>query len=150
LAFQKAKTLKKNEAILGTVANLINERGNQLFETQLNDFLFSWSPKSSRRDEKPETERVTIDSNLDQKNRRRLQDALPLETLSGSDFAKVESGSLSKETDKKPNEHGEGSKHSSKPIEVPWSWPFFQVFSFWSNCWYVVLWNLFWCLIVII
>jgi hypothetical protein len=33
--------LKKNEAILGTVANLINERGNQLFETQLNDLLFS-------------------------------------------------------------------------------------------------------------
>jgi hypothetical protein len=33
---------------------------------------------------------------------------------------------------------------------VPWSRSFFRVFSFWSNCWYVVLWNLFWCLIVII
>jgi hypothetical protein len=33
--------LKKNKAILWTVANLINERGNQLFETQLNDFWFS-------------------------------------------------------------------------------------------------------------
>jgi hypothetical protein len=59
-----------------------------------------------------------------------LQDALPLETLSGSDFAKVKSGGLSKETDKKSNEHGEGSKHSSKPTEVPWSQSFFQVFSF--------------------
>jgi hypothetical protein len=53
---------------LRTVANLIIERGNQLFETQLNDFWFSLSPKRSRRDGKPETERVTIDSNLDQKN----------------------------------------------------------------------------------
>jgi hypothetical protein len=42
----------------------------------------------------------------------------------------VESGGVSKETDKKPNEHGEGSKHSSKPTEVPWSRSFFQVFSF--------------------
>ncbi|KAH8506586.1 hypothetical protein H0E87_013408 [Populus deltoides] len=83
-------------------------------------------PKRSRRDEKPESERVTIDSNLDQKNRRRLQDALPLETLSGPDSAKVESGGVSKETDKKPNEHGEGSKHSSKPTEAPWSPSFFQ------------------------
>jgi hypothetical protein len=33
--------LLKEEAILGTVANLINKRGNQLFETQLNDFWFS-------------------------------------------------------------------------------------------------------------
>jgi len=63
-----------------------------------------------------------------------LQDALPLETLSGPDSAKVESGGVSKETDKKPNEHGEGSKHSSKPTEVPWSPSFFQVFSFRSNC----------------
>jgi hypothetical protein len=59
-----------------------------------------------------------------------LQDALSLETLSGPDTAKVESGGVSKETDKKPNEHGEGSKHSSKPTEVPWSRSFFQVFSF--------------------
>jgi hypothetical protein len=59
-----------------------------------------------------------------------LQDALPLETPSGPDSAKVESGGVSKETDKKPNEHGEGSKHSSKPTEVPWSRSFFQVFSF--------------------
>ncbi|KAJ6906760.1 hypothetical protein NC652_024234 [Populus alba x Populus x berolinensis] len=58
---------------------------------------------------------------LDQKNRRRLQDALPLETPSGPDSAKVESGGVSKETEQKPNEHGEGSKHSSKPTEVPWS-----------------------------
>lgn len=84
------------------------------------------SPKRSRRDGKPETERVTIDSNLDQKNRRRLQDALPLETPSGPDSAKVESGGVSKETEQKPNEHGEGSKHSSKPTEVPWSRSFFQ------------------------
>jgi hypothetical protein len=42
----------------------------------------------------------------------------------------VESGGVSKETDKKPNEHGEGSKHSSKPTEVPWSRSFFQVFFF--------------------
>ena len=70
-------------------------------------------------------QRVTIDSNLDQKNWRRLQDALPLETPSGLDSAKVESGGVSKKTDKKPNDHGEGSKHSSKPTEVPWSRSFF-------------------------
>jgi hypothetical protein len=59
-----------------------------------------------------------------------LQDALPLETPSGPYFAKVESGGVSKETDKKPNEHDEGSKNSSKPTEVSWSRSFFQVFSF--------------------
>ncbi|KAF9675805.1 hypothetical protein SADUNF_Sadunf09G0071400 [Salix dunnii] len=88
------------------------------------------SPKRSRRDGKPETERVTTDSNLDQKNRRRLQDALPLETPSGPDSAKVESGGLSKETDQKPNGNGEGTKHSSNPTEVPWSRSYFQVFLF--------------------
>ncbi|KAG5238707.1 hypothetical protein OIU76_015187 [Salix suchowensis] len=76
------------------------------------------SPKRSRRDGKPETERVTTDSNLDQKNRRRLQDALPLETPSGPASAKVESGGLSKEADKKQNGNGEASKHSSNPTEV--------------------------------
>jgi len=55
---------------------------------------------------------------------------LPLETPSGPDSAKVESGGVSKETDKKPNEHSEGSKHSSKPTEVPWSRSFFQGFFF--------------------
>jgi hypothetical protein len=59
-----------------------------------------------------------------------LQDALPLETPSGPDSAKVESGGVSKEIDKKSNEHGEGSKHCSKPTEVPWSQSFFQVCSF--------------------
>jgi len=42
----------------------------------------------------------------------------------------VESGGVSKEIDKKSNEHGEGSKHCSKPTEVPWSQSFFQVCSF--------------------
>jgi len=59
-----------------------------------------------------------------------LQDALPLETPSSPDSAKVESGGVSKETDKKPNEYDEGSKHSSKPTEVPWSRSFFRFFLF--------------------
>ncbi|KAF2320909.1 hypothetical protein GH714_031778 [Hevea brasiliensis] len=45
------------------------------------------------------------------KHRRRLQDALPLEAPSAPD-SKVESGAVSKESDKKPNGHHEGSKHS--------------------------------------
>ncbi|CAK7330147.1 unnamed protein product [Dovyalis caffra] len=84
------------------------------------------SPKRSRRDGKPETERVTADSNLDQKNRRRLQDALPLEAPSGLDSVKVGSGGVIKETDKKPDGYSEGSKHSSNPTEVPRSRSYFQ------------------------
>lgn len=92
------------------------------------------SPKRSRRDGKPETERVPSNTNLDvedhadrdQKHRRRLQDALPLEASSAPE-SKAESGSVSKETDKKPNGHHEGSKHSD-PTEVPRSRSYYQVF----------------------
>ncbi|KAJ9159413.1 hypothetical protein P3X46_024921 [Hevea brasiliensis] len=90
------------------------------------------SPKRSRRDGKPVTERVPSNTNLDvedhadrdQKHRRRLQDALPLEAPSAPD-SKVESGAVSKESDKKPNGHHEGSKHSD-PTEVPRSRSYFQ------------------------
>jgi hypothetical protein len=94
----------------------------------------STSPKRSRRDGKPETERVPGNTDLDvgdrtdrdQKHRHRLQDALPLEATSAPD-SKPENGVVSKESEKKPNEHREGPKHSSNTSEVPRSRSFFQV-----------------------
>ncbi|GMY38692.1 DNA polymerase kappa [Fagus crenata] len=91
------------------------------------------SPKKSRRDGKPETERVPSNTNLDvgdhadrdQKHRRRLQDALPLEAPLAPD-SKRENGAVSKESDKKPDEHREGSKHSSDPTEASRPRSFFQ------------------------
>ncbi|EEF34916.1 conserved hypothetical protein [Ricinus communis] len=91
------------------------------------------SPKRSRRDGKPETERVPSYTNLnvedstdrDQRHRRRLHDALPLEAPSAPD-SKVEAGVLSKDSEKKPNGDHEGTKRSSDPIDVPRSRSYFQ------------------------
>ncbi|XP_059653000.1 uncharacterized protein LOC132300084 [Cornus florida] len=91
------------------------------------------SPKRSRRDGKPATERLSINpdldtgnhSNRDEKHHRRLQDALPLEVPVASD-SKVETGALSKESDKKTNGHSEGTKNSLDPAEVPRPRTYFQ------------------------
>lgn len=64
---------------------------------------------------------------MDPKNRRRLQDTLPPEAPLEPDSAKVESGGVRKETDKKPNGHSEGSKRSN-PTAVPRSRSYFQFF----------------------
>nr|XP_011457871.1 PREDICTED: zinc finger CCCH domain-containing protein 13 isoform X2 [Fragaria vesca subsp. vesca] len=91
------------------------------------------SPKRSRRDEK---DRVLEKSNVEgakktyqdvqeQKQRRRLQDALPLESPLRSN-AKVESGAPWKESDAKPSGHQELTKNSSDANEVPWSRSYFQ------------------------
>ncbi|KAK9286284.1 hypothetical protein L1049_014674 [Liquidambar formosana] len=101
------------------------------------------SPKRSRRDGKPATERIPSNPSLDigdhternQKHRQRLQDALPLETPLPPD-SKVETGAVSKESDKKtsglkePDENTSGlhigTKHSTDPTEVPRSRSYFQ------------------------
>ncbi|KAL2513486.1 cyclin-related [Forsythia ovata] len=90
------------------------------------------SPKRSRRDGKPATERLPTDPDLDkdhldrdQKHRRRLQDALPLEAPSAQE-SKVETQAVSKESENKTNGHHEGTKHSSDPTKVPRSQSYFQ------------------------
>ena len=92
------------------------------------------SPKRSRRDGKPATERplsnlgfdVRDQSDREQKHRRRLQDALPLEALPEAD-SKLEVGAGRKEFDKKTNALRDGTKSSSNPTEVPRSRSYFQV-----------------------
>ncbi|KAK6253419.1 hypothetical protein QUC31_015139 [Theobroma cacao] len=90
------------------------------------------SPKRSRRDGKPETGRVVSNADVgdradqDEKQRRRLQDALPLDAPSAPDSSKIESGTVIKESDRKRNGHLEGTKHSSDPTEVPRSRSYFQ------------------------
>ncbi|CAI9104272.1 OLC1v1002908C1 [Oldenlandia corymbosa var. corymbosa] len=87
------------------------------------------SPKRSRRDGKPETERppanIDLDnqerSDSDQKHRRRLQDALPLEAPS----EQVSNDVLTKDSEK-ANLEGEGKKVSSDPVDVPRSRSYFQ------------------------
>lgn len=92
-----------------------------------------FSPKRSRRDGKPETGRVVSNADVgdradqDEKQRRRLQDALPLDAPSAPDSSKIESGTVIKESDRKRNGHLEGTKHSSDPTEVPRSRSYFQV-----------------------
>ncbi|XP_075493765.1 uncharacterized protein LOC142531500 [Primulina tabacum] len=90
------------------------------------------SPKRSRRDGKPATERPDTHPQLDkdhlhsdQKHHRRLQDALPLEAPLGRD-AKVEAGMVSKESEEKANGNPEGSNHPSDPAKVPRSRGYFQ------------------------
>ncbi|XAR52925.1 hypothetical protein NMG60_11021260 [Bertholletia excelsa] len=91
------------------------------------------SPKRSRRDGKPATERPSNNLNLDvgehldrnEKHHRQLRDALPLEAQHALN-SKVETGAGSKESDKKTNGHHEGAKHSSKLTEVPRSRSYFQ------------------------
>ncbi|XVF44985.1 hypothetical protein PTKIN_Ptkin02bG0169000 [Pterospermum kingtungense] len=89
------------------------------------------SPKRSRRDGKPETERVVSNTDVgdkDEKQRRRLQDALPLEAPSAPDSSKIEGGNVvtNKESDRKNNGHREGSKHYSDPTDIPRSRSYFQ------------------------
>ncbi|GMQ01117.1 hypothetical protein CsSME_00047878 [Camellia sinensis var. sinensis] len=91
------------------------------------------SPKRSRRDGKPATERPSSNLNLDvgdhsdrdQKHRRRLQDVLPLEAPPALD-SKVETGAGNKEIDKKTNGQHEGTKNSSNPTEASRSRSYFQ------------------------
>ncbi|KAI8554612.1 hypothetical protein RHMOL_Rhmol05G0111300 [Rhododendron molle] len=88
--------------------------------------MMARSPKRSRRDGKPATERPSSNLNSDvgdpldrdQKHRQRLQDALPLEAPPPPD-SKVETGAGRKEYDKRANEPRERSKHSSNPTEAP-------------------------------
>ncbi|XP_022725770.1 hepatoma-derived growth factor-related protein 2-like [Durio zibethinus] len=90
------------------------------------------SPKRSRRDGKPETERVVSNNDVGdradqgERQRRRLQDALPLETSSAHDSSKIDSGTVNKESDRKNNGHHQGTKNSSDPTEVPRSRSYFQ------------------------
>lgn len=96
--------------------------------------LVKFRPKQSRRDGKLVPERLPSNTNLDirnhtdqdQNHRRRLQDGLPLDSLSTPD-AKLDSGTVSKEPDRKPNGHQEGTKHSSNPTEAQRSRSYFQV-----------------------
>ncbi|CAI9764436.1 unnamed protein product [Fraxinus pennsylvanica] len=90
------------------------------------------SPKRSRRDGKPATERPPTDTGLnkdhldrDQKHRRRLQDAFPLEAPSAQG-SKVETQAVSKESENKINGHNDGTKHSSDPTKIPRSQSYFQ------------------------
>ncbi|KAK9129680.1 hypothetical protein Sjap_010167 [Stephania japonica] len=91
------------------------------------------SPKRSRRDDKPVTERTssgnretgTVDRvDQDQKRRRRLQDPLPLEAHvePESKVPSVGSRALNNTVD----EQIDGVKHSSDPTKVPRSRSFFQ------------------------
>lgn len=90
-------------------------------------FLFnSPTPKKSRRDGKPATEKSEIGSQVDQgqKHHHRLQDPLPLEAPSAP---KVKSRAIERETDKKANGDHLRTKHSSDASEVPRSRSYFQV-----------------------
>ena len=98
--------------------------------------MVDFSPKRSRRDEKDEKEKNNVEgakkTDQDQKQRRRLQDALPLESPLRSN-AKVESGAPRKESDVKPSGHQELTKISSDATEVPRSRSFFQVLDKFMN-----------------
>ncbi|KAJ8763329.1 hypothetical protein K2173_002212 [Erythroxylum novogranatense] len=90
------------------------------------------SPKRSRRDGKPEIERVS-ETNPESKdhtdrvqmNHRRLQDALPL-VASTEIYSKIESGLVAKKFDKKMSEQNEGVEKLYDPTEVPRSRSYFQ------------------------
>lgn len=96
--------------------------------------LMVCSPKKTRRDGKPATER-TYSSNRDldmdgttgqdQKQRRRLQDALPLEAPPAIG-TKLQPDTVKKGSDIKIDEISDGAKHSSDPAEVPRSLSYFQ------------------------
>lgn len=90
------------------------------------------SPKRSRRDGKPATERVTSNPNLeigenadsDKKKRPRLRDALPLEPHSDS---KLDSVAEKRDSEKKSNGLHEGTKKSSNTTDLPRSRSYLQV-----------------------
>lgn len=92
------------------------------------------SRKRSRRDGKPETERVPSKGDVgehtdrDQKQRRRLQDAVPLEAQETPD-SKVGNEDVGMHPEKKHDDalNHEGVKRSSHPTEVPRSRSYFQV-----------------------
>ncbi|KAL3843848.1 hypothetical protein ACJIZ3_001251 [Penstemon smallii] len=84
------------------------------------------SPKRSRRDGKPETERSHNNTEFDkdrldrdQKQRRRLQDAVAHDL-------KVETGTTSKESENKSGGRHGGTVDSSEPTKVPRSQSYFQ------------------------
>ncbi|XP_038996317.1 uncharacterized protein LOC120120860 isoform X2 [Hibiscus syriacus] len=90
-------------------------------------------PKRSRRDGQPQTERVVSNTDIGdrphhgEKQRRRLQDAVPLEVApTAPDSSKVESAIVSKESDRKSNGYHEGTKPSSDPTDLPRSRSYFQ------------------------
>lgn len=81
------------------------------------------SPKRSRRDGKPETERLPTEPVLDKdrtdrdhRHHRRLQDPLPLE-----------SGTVNKESEKGADGHKGVAKHSSDQTKLPQPRSYFQV-----------------------
>ncbi|XP_008787186.1 uncharacterized protein LOC103705303 [Phoenix dactylifera] len=89
------------------------------------------SPKKTRRDGKPATERTNRDlyadgtADQDQKQRRRLQDVLPLEAPPAIE-TKLQPDNVKKGSDRKFDEISDGTKHSSDPAEVPRSRSYFQ------------------------
>ncbi|KAI9124186.1 hypothetical protein K1719_005486 [Acacia pycnantha] len=93
------------------------------------------SPKRFRRDglQERERSRVTSTADLDNvdhngkdhKHQRRLHDVVPVEASLTHD-SKKETEAEKKDSDKKPNEHFEGSKHSSDPTDLPRSRSYFQ------------------------
>lgn len=90
------------------------------------------SPKKTRRDGKPATERPYRDldadgtADQDQKQRRRLQDVLPLEAPPAIE-TKLQPDTVKQGSDRKIDEISDGTKHSSNPAEVPRSRSYFQV-----------------------
>ncbi|XXG64792.1 hypothetical protein AAC387_Pa05g2649 [Persea americana] len=91
------------------------------------------SPKRSRRDGKPETERTSSGHNLetadsggpDQKHRRRLQDALPLE-VPVAPVSKSGEDVVNKGFNKKSDGQLNGTNRPSDATEVPRSQSYFQ------------------------
>ncbi|CAN1302476.1 hypothetical protein LINPERPRIM_LOCUS25478 [Linum perenne] len=91
------------------------------------------SPKRSRRDDKPQTEKVVSKSHPDatdlinrsQRDNLKLQDAVPLGAAPSHD-SKMESAEGKKEPEKNPNEHQSEDIPSSNPTEVPRSRSYFQ------------------------
>ncbi|XP_077221141.1 cyclin-like protein [Tasmannia lanceolata] len=92
------------------------------------------SPKRPRREGKPATERtsssnhnveIVEQADRDQKHRRRLQDALPLEAPLGPE-SKMLPDVVNKVLDKKADNLFDGAKRSSDPTEVPRSQSYFQ------------------------
>uniref|UniRef100_A0A1D1YSG8 Btz domain-containing protein n=1 Tax=Anthurium amnicola TaxID=1678845 RepID=A0A1D1YSG8_9ARAE len=92
------------------------------------------SPKRSRGDGKPTTERTYSSSNnleinehngSDQKHSRRLQDALPPK-VNPAPESKARSDFVNNELEKKAEALNDSSKHSSDPTNVPRSRSYFQ------------------------
>ncbi|XP_028767717.1 nuclear speckle splicing regulatory protein 1 isoform X1 [Neltuma alba] len=92
------------------------------------------SPKRFRRDGLQERERSRVTSGADVDNvdhhgkdhkRRRLHDVVPHEASLAHD-SKKESEAEKKDSDKKPNEHNEGSKRLSDPTDLPRSRSYVQ------------------------